>query len=116
MAKILTYEEKNTWIHRLSGVTKLVFFLIWSAVSMITYDTRVLMFMFVCSLVIFYVSKTKWQQVGAVLKFVMAIQVLNLVGIFVLAPEQGCVIYGTRTPLVHLFGPYTVTAEQLFYE
>ena len=25
MARILTYEEKDTWIHRLSGITKLVF-------------------------------------------------------------------------------------------
>ncbi len=29
MAKVLAYEEKDTWIHRLSGVTKLVFFLVW---------------------------------------------------------------------------------------
>ena len=28
MARILTYEEKDTWIHRLSGITKLVFFLL----------------------------------------------------------------------------------------
>lgn len=26
MAKILSYVEKDTWIHQLSGVTKLVFF------------------------------------------------------------------------------------------
>lgn len=26
MAKILSYEEKDTWIHKLSGVTKLIFF------------------------------------------------------------------------------------------
>ena len=45
MARILTYEEKNTWIHRLSGITKLTFFLVWSVVGMLTYDTRVLLFM-----------------------------------------------------------------------
>ena len=116
MARILTYEEKNTWIHELSGVTKLLFFLLWSAVSMITYDTRVLMFMFFSSLVIFYMSKTKWKQVGAVFKFIMLFLVINLIGIFLLAPEQGTLIYGTETPLIHLFGDYTLTAEQLFYE
>ena len=116
MAKILTYEEKDTWIHRLSGVTKLVFFLLWSAVSMISYDTRVLLFMFLCSLVICYMSKTKWKQVGTVFKFIMVFLALNLIGIFIFAPGQGTVIYGTETPLVHLFGNYTLTAEQLFYE
>ena len=68
MARILTYEDKNTWIHKLSGVTKLIFFLLWSAVSMISFDTRVLGFMLIFSLVIFYISKTKWQQVGAVFR------------------------------------------------
>lgn len=116
MAKVLTYKEKNTWIHELSGVTKLIFFLVWSAVSMITYDTRILLFMLVCSLIIFYMSKTEWKQVGAVFKFVMLFLALNLLGIFFFAPGQGTVIYGTETPLVHLFGPYTLTVEQLFYE
>lgn len=29
MSRVLSYEEKDTWIHRLSGVTKLLFFLLW---------------------------------------------------------------------------------------
>ena len=116
MAKILSYEEKNTWIHKLSGVTKLVFFIIWSMTSMISYDTWVLVVMLVCSLVIFKMSKTKWQQVGTVFKFIMLFLSVNLLAIFFFSPGQGTEVYGTETPLFHLFGPYTVTAEQLFYE
>ncbi len=116
MARILTYEEKNTWIHRLSGATKLIFFLLWSAVSMISYDTRILIFMFFASLIIFYMSKTKWKQIRMVFRFIMLFLVLNLIGIFLFAPQQGTLIYGTNTPLMHLFGPYTLTKEQLFYE
>lgn len=37
MSRVLSYEEKDTWIHRLSGVTKLLFFLLWSITSMISY-------------------------------------------------------------------------------
>ena len=62
MAKILSYEEKDTWIHKLSGVTKLIFFLLWCLTSMLTYDTRVLLFMVALSLVIFKSSKTKWKD------------------------------------------------------
>ena len=51
--RILTYSEKDTWIHRLSGVSKMIFFLLWSLTGMLTYDTRVLLVMLVCSLVIF---------------------------------------------------------------
>ena len=63
--RILTYSEKDTWIHRLSGVSKMIFFLLWSLTGMLTYDTRVLLVMLVCSLVIFKVSHTEWKQVGA---------------------------------------------------
>lgn len=116
MPKLLTYEEKDTWIHRLSGVTKLIFFLIWSITSMLTYDTRVLGAMVIGSLIIFRISRTKWRQVGAVFKMVLLFLSLNIIFIFLLSPYQGTVIYGTRTDLFHLFGNYTVTAEQLFYE
>lgn len=116
MSRVLSFEEKDTWIHRLSGVTKLVFFLLWSITSMLTYDTRILLFMFVCSLVIFSISKTEWRQVGTVFKFIMFFLCINLLAIFIFSPDQGTKIYGTRTVLFHIAGPYSVTLEQLFYE
>ena len=116
MARVLSYEKKDTWIHELSGVTKLIFFLLWSVVSMLTYDTRVLLVMLVCSLVIFAVSKTQWRQVGTVFKFILLFLCLNLLAIFFFSPDQGTKIYGTKTVLTHLFGLYDLTVEQLFYE
>lgn len=116
MSRVLSYEEKDTWIHRLSGVTKLVFFLLWSITSMLSYDTRVLLVMLVCSLIIFRMSKTTWQQVGTVFKFIIFFLCINLIAIFVFSPEQGTKIYGTRTVLFHVAGSYEMTLEQLFYE
>lgn len=116
MSKILAYEEKDTWIHQLSGVSKLIFFLLWCFTSMITYDTRILAFMVLFSLIIFKISKTKWKQVGAVFKMIMLFLTLNVIAIFVFSPDQGTHIYGTRTVLFHLAGRYDVTKEQLFYE
>ncbi|WP_075721944.1 energy-coupling factor transporter transmembrane component T family protein [Roseburia sp. 499] len=116
MSRVLSYEEKDTWIHQLSGVTKLVFFLLWSITSMVSYDTRVLLVMLVCSMIIFIMSKTEWRQVGTVFKFIMLFLIINLLAIFIFSPNQGTKIYGTETVLVHLFGSYTLTVEQLFYE
>lgn len=116
MSRVLSYEEKDTWIHRLSGVTKLIFFLLWSITSMITYDTRVLLVMLVCSLIIYKMSKTEWKQVGTIFKFIMFFLVINLLAIFVFSPNQGTKIYGTSTELFHIAGNYSLTAEQLFYE
>lgn len=114
--RVLAYEKKETWIHELTGFTKLVFFILWSVTSMMTYDTRVLLFMLMASFVIFALSKTQWKQVGSVFNFIMFFMVINLLAIFFLSPYQGIDIYGTKTVLCHLIGKYDITVEQLFYE
>ena len=116
MARLLTYTPKNTWIHRLSGVTKMLFFILWSIAGMLTYDTRILAVMLAVSLLIFKVSKTEWKQVGTVFKFILFFLVLNLLTVFLFSPYQGTEIYGTKTVLFHIAGRYSVTTEQLFYE
>ena len=116
MARLLTYAPKDTWIHRLSGVTKMLFFVLWSIAGMLTYDTRVLAVMLAISLLIFKVSKTEWKQVGTVFKFILFFLFLNLITVFLFSPYQGTEIYGTKTVLFHIAGRYSVTTEQLFYE
>ncbi len=116
MRRIITYKEKNCFIHRLCGLTKLIFFLMWTLVTMLTYDTRVLAVMVFASIVIFGLSKTEWKQVRSVFLFIMFFLLLNVTAIFLFSPYEGCKIYGSRTDLLHIAGNYTFTAEQLFYE
>lgn len=116
MSRLLAYAPKDTWIHRLSGLTKLVFFLVWSIVSMITYDTRVLLFMLISSLIIFRVSKIEWKQISTVFNFILFFLCLNLIAVFLFSPYEGVKIYGTQQDLWHIAGNYTITKEQLFYE
>lgn len=116
MSRLLTYDPKDTWIHRLSGLTKLVFFLVWSIVSMITYDTRVLLFMLISSLIIFRVSKIEWKQISTVFNFILFFLCLNLIAVFLFSPYEGVKIYGTQQDLWHIAGNYIITKEQLFYE
>lgn len=116
MSRIITYKEKNCFIHRLCGLTKLIFFLMWTLVTMLTYDTRVLAVMVCASIVIFGLSKTEWKQVRSVFLFIMFFLLLNVTAIFLFSPYEGCKIYGSRTDLMHIAGNYTFTAEQLFYE
>ena len=114
-SRLLSYTEKNTPIHRLSGITKLVFFLLWCVTSAMTYDTRVLLVMIAVSFILFAVSKTKWRQVGGVFKFILLMMIINVIAIFLLSPYQGCEIYGSRTVIAHLFAGHDLTREELFY-
>ena len=116
MSKMISYEKKDTPIHRLSGFTKLVFFLLWCFCSALTFDTRILLVMLVLGGIIYAISGTKWKQVSSVFYAVMFFMVINLTCIFFFAPYQGCDIYGTRHDICHLFGNYYLTKEQLFYE
>ena len=116
MAKLLTYANKDTWIHRLCGVTKMIFFILWSIVGMVTYETRVLAFMFVFSIIMFAMSKTEYKQVSTVFKIIGLFLTINIIAIFLFSPYQGVTIYGSRTELQYIFGNYIITKEQLFYE
>lgn len=115
MKTALSYIEKNSLIHRLTGTTKLLFFLIWSVAAMITYDTRILISMFLIGIILFKISRLKWKEVRFAVNFIAALVALNLVIIYLFSPEQGVKIYGTRHELVHLFWRYSIVEEQLFY-
>ncbi|MBE5823949.1 MAG: energy-coupling factor transporter transmembrane protein EcfT [Butyrivibrio sp.] len=116
MSRLISYEKKNTPVHKLSGFTKLLFFIVWCMASALTFDTRILLLMLVMGLAIYKISDVKWKQVSTIFKAVMFFMVINLTCIFFFAPYQGSAIYGTRTEIVHMFGNYTLTREQLFYE
>ncbi|MBU3805633.1 MAG: energy-coupling factor transporter transmembrane protein EcfT [Candidatus Fournierella pullistercoris] len=111
----LSYLPRASVVHRLTGTTKLAFFLLWSTAAMLTYDTRLLAAMTVGGLVLFSVSKIRLSEVKGALLFMMLLVVLNLTAIYLFAPDQGTEIYGTKTVWVHLFWRYDITAETMFY-
>lgn len=114
--EMLSYIKKDSPIHKLTGATKLICFLLWTIAAMITYDTRVLIGLFIAGIIVFKIYKIKFEDVSFILYFILFFLLLNALLIFVFSPYQGVEIYGSRTDLFHLIGPYTVTKEQLFYE
>ena len=52
----------------------------------------------------------------SIFKFIMFFLVINVLAIFIFAPDQGTKIYGTKHVLWQLSAHYPITAEQLFYE
>lgn len=113
---LIGYVARDTWVHRLSGTTKLICFLLISVIGMVTYDTRFLLALGGLSIYLFAASGIRYRDVALVLKFIVFFSVLNLVAVYLFAPEYGVTIYGTRHVLVEGIGRYTITQEQLFYE
>ncbi|MFF2446524.1 energy-coupling factor transporter transmembrane component T family protein [Neobacillus sp. NPDC058068] len=115
--EMLSYIERISPVHRLTGVTKLICFLIWSSIAMLTYDTRVLVFLFLFSIGVFIVSKVRLSEVAFVLLFILFFLLINNLAIYVFSPQEGVGIYGTSHVLVDIGGGrYSLTLEQLFYQ
>lgn len=117
MAKvaILSYINRKSLVHELTGTTKLIFFILWSVASMVTYDTRILIGMLFISVFVFKVSKIRVRDISVVLGLAAVFLVLNNFFVYLFAPEYGVEIYESRDVLLQIAGPYTVTAQQLFY-
>jgi energy-coupling factor transport system permease protein len=113
---MLSYLDRPSPVHRISGATKLIVFLLWSILAMMGYDTRVMIVMGALGIVLFIISKIKFADVSFIFKMLIIFMVFNLVGIYLFAPEQGVLIYGTRHIILNGIGRYNLTAEQLFYE
>ena len=115
MTNIFNYVDRSSPVHRLTGATKLVCLLLWTFAAMSTYDTRLLVFMAVLSLVLFRISKIRVRDVSFLLILMTTFMVLNNLLIFLFSPQHGVTLYGSSHPVFRITERYTVTQEQLFY-
>ena len=115
-SKLFSYNQLDTPIHRLSGLTKLIGFLLLTFAVMFSYDIRVILGITLFSLYILKLSQIKYSQIRLAVVYVAIFIAINAIITFLFSPEEGIKIYGTRHEIVHLFGKYTLTWEQLFYQ
>ncbi|RSK25943.1 energy-coupling factor transporter transmembrane protein EcfT [Bacillus sp. HMF5848] len=114
--EMLSYIDRNSPVHRLTGATKLLCFIMWTFAAMLTYDTRILVALFLVSLTIFVISKIKIREIGFVLAFILIFLFINNIAIYLFSPQEGVKIYGTEHVLWEFVGRYNVTWEQIFYQ
>ncbi|MCO7126922.1 energy-coupling factor transporter transmembrane protein EcfT [Sporolactobacillus shoreicorticis] len=114
--RMLSYIERTSAIHRLTGAAKLICFILWSVIAMSTFDTQILAVMLIVGLIVFKMSQIHWREVSFVLTFILIFLLLNDLAIYAFAPQQGTVIYGTSHVVFPLPGRYSLTLEQLFYQ
>ena len=112
---LLSYIDRDSPVHRLTGATKLIVFLLWTIVCMISYDTRVLGLALILSIIVLKIARIKFSEIRAVVLFILIFLLLNDLTIYLFAPEQGVEIYGTRREYFRFTTNFTVTREQLFY-
>ncbi len=115
MTNLFNYIDRPSPIHRLTGASKLVCLIAWSVAAMTSFYTPLLCAMTVAAAVLFRTAKLRVKHISFMLGIMVAYILLNNILIFLFSPNHGTTLYGTRTVLFHIAGPYDVTAEQLFY-
>ena len=110
------YIPRKTPIHRLTGASKLLLTLALSISAMITFDPRFLTLVIVMSITLFAAARLRLSEFRPVLALLVLFMVINNVAIYLFAPEQGVLIYGTRHELLCISQRYSITSEQLFYQ
>jgi energy-coupling factor transport system permease protein len=113
---MLSYIEEDSPVHSLCGATKLLLFLFWSILVMVSFHTPILIALAVLGIVFFAVSKIHFSDVSFIFKMMALFLALNLAAVYLFSPEQGVKIYETRNVILEGKGRFTLTAEQFFYE
>ena len=103
-ARLFSYNYINTYVHRLSGLTKLICFLFLTFAAMFSFDVRVILFIMAFSAMIMSVSRIQFRQIRVMVYYVLVFLLINAILTFFFAPEYGVTIYGTRHVLATLFG------------
>ncbi|HEY8422510.1 MAG TPA: energy-coupling factor transporter transmembrane component T [Thermoclostridium sp.] len=114
--KLFSYNVIDTPIHRLSGLTKLICFLLLTFAVMYSYDIRFILAVMVFAFIILKVSRIKYSQIRIMIIYVLLFLATNFILTFFFSPEYGVEIYGTRHEILKLFGRYNLTLEQLLYQ
>ncbi|MBF4692529.1 energy-coupling factor transporter transmembrane component T family protein [Fusibacter ferrireducens] len=114
--KLFSYNFENTFVHNLSGLTKLICFLFLTFAVMFSYDIRVILSILLFSLVVFRISKIKFKQVKLMVIYVAIFIFTNAIISFFFAPEYGVKIYGTKHEIIAITKSISLTYEQLFFQ
>lgn len=113
---LLGFIERDSFMHSLTGTTKLVMMLVASLAVMLGFDTRFLLVMLVVSVGLWVSSKIALRDLSVILWIVLLMMILNNLMIFLFAPGYGEEIYGTSHLLWTGWGRWHLSAEQLFYQ
>ena len=113
--KLIGYHAGETFLHSLSGASKMLFFVLVSVAAMISYDTR--FFAGASPAVSLPLSAVPYPHPRHFICFSLCgiLAALNLVMVYLFAPQYGIDIYGSKDVLWTGWGAYNLTAQELFY-
>lgn len=116
MKKLFNYNEADSFVHNLSGVSKLIGFLAMTFTVMLTFDPRIIAVVLFLAVITFRASGIKLKDLKIVIYYITFFVTLNFIMTFIFDPRYGVRLYGTEHVIFTITERYTMTQEQLFYQ
>ncbi len=108
------YIEGDSIFHRLSGVSKILLFIVWTMITVIFMDIRIFAAMAVIGAIMLYFSQIPWKTIKPLLWIMIVFNLINIIFILLITPQYGSELVGTSTNLINLGYAY-ISKETLFY-
>ena len=108
------YIEGDSIFHRLSGVSKILLFILWTMITVMFLDIRVFIAMGIIGAIMLYFSQIPWKTIKPLLWIMVVFNIINVIFILLITPQYGTELVGTNTELINIGYAY-INLETLFY-
>ena len=108
------YIDGDSIFHKLSGVSKILLFIVWTMITVMFLDIRIFAAMAVIGAIMLYFSQIPWKTIKPLLWIMIAFNLINIIFILLITPQYGSELVGTSTNLINIGYAY-ISKETLFY-
>lgn len=105
----------TTFIDRLTGKTKVRTFLLLIMILIATWDIRIILPCFIIFLLALFSLRPSWHRISPLIIFVVAVNLFNILLMWLVEPDYGASIVGGSTVLLRMGSFYLFTRETLWY-
>lgn len=105
----------DTFLHKLSGTTKVRLFFVLIAFLIMTFDIRLIVPVFIASLIGLFSLKSNVKSLKYLTLFVLGMNLLNIVLYYLADPHLGLLYFGKETIWFQFNDYYIVTIEEVWF-
>ena len=112
----LSYIDIESPIHSLTGVTKFLVFAMWLAITIVTFDIRILAVMLIAAIAAMKASRIPFRRFLPLMCVMLGFMLVNAFFIYLFSPQQGPESMGHSTVILGPEGGmYSLTLETVIY-
>lgn len=112
---IINLVPGETFLHKLSGTTKVRLFFVLIVYLIMSFDLRLILPVFVLSIIGLVSLKPKFKALRYIIVFVIAMNIINIVLYYIANPHLGLLYFGKETLWFQFTDYFIVTYEEVWF-